>query len=87
MTNEEIFKLIQKTLAKKLELQENEISQISRETTFDDLANEYDFDSLERIEFVMDIERQCHISIPDDEVEWMKNLDDMTNCFEKRLPH
>lgn len=83
---DDIFKVIQDHLAEKMELNEEEKSKLSRETTFDDLNyGKHHFDSLDQIDFVMDIERHFSISIPDDVFEKMHTLGDLESNIEKLI--
>ena len=81
----DIFKIIQDHLAKRLGIDEEEKSNISRETTFDELNKEYKFDSLDRIEFVMEIEAYFSVSIPDDVFERMVTLGDLENTLKNLI--
>jgi acyl carrier protein len=56
--------------------------EVTRETHF---INDLNFDSLDRVEFVMSIEDEFSISVPDEETEKVGTIDDAIMLVKKRL--
>ena len=83
---EEIFSIIKGLLIEKLELEENESFKINKTTKFDEISNETDFDSLDKVEFLMEIEQTFGISIPDDAIDDLNTLGDIEAIVKKLLP-
>ena len=57
-----------------------EVSEVKPEA---DLSNDLGADSLDKVEFIMDVEKEFGISIPDEEAEKLTSVGDVINYVEK----
>jgi acyl carrier protein len=78
---EELFRMfekVKKIIAKQLGIGEEEIKE---DTTFEDLG----IDSLEIFEVIMALEDEFDIEIPNEDVESIKNIADITNYIQSKV--
>ena len=73
-----IFEKIKKTIATQLGIGEDKIKET---TTFEDLG----IDSLEIFEIIIDLEDEFHIEIPNEDVEDIKNVTDITKYIQNKV--
>ena len=73
-----MFERVKKIIAKQLGIGEEEIEQ---GTTFEDLG----IDSLEIFEVIMALEDEFDIEIPNEDVESIKNIADITNYIQSKV--
>ena len=73
-----IFKKVKKVIALQLVIGEEEIKEI---TTFADLG----IDSLEIFEIIMALEDEFNIEIPNEDVENIKNIDDIIKYIKSKV--
>ena len=51
----------------------------------DDVMNDYGFDSLDCVEFIMILEEEFNIDIPDDEAEELSTVSEIINYIKGKL--
>jgi acyl carrier protein len=73
-----MFEKVKKVIAKQLGIGEEEIQE---NTTFEDLG----IDSLEIFEVIMALEDEFDIEIPNEDVENIKTIDDITNYIQSKV--
>lgn len=79
MSREEIEVKVKEIVAEKAEC---EISEVNEQTNLEETLG---MDSLDRVELIMEIEKEFIISVPDDEAEKVSNLSDCVALVEKHL--
>lgn len=72
------FEKVKKMIATQLGISEDEIKE---GTTFEDLG----IDSLEIFEIIMALEDEFDIEIPNEDVESIRNIDDITKYIESKV--
>lgn len=79
MSREEIEVKVKEIVAEKAGC---EISEVNEQTNLEETLG---MDSLDRVELIMEIEKEFIISVPDDEAEKVSNLSDCVALVEKHL--
>ena len=79
MNREEIEVKVKEIVAEKAEC---EISEVNDQTNLEETLG---MDSLDRVELIMEIEKEFIISVPDDEAVKVSNLSDCVALVEKHL--
>lgn len=79
MSREEIEAKVKEIIAEKAEC---EISEVNEQTNLEETLG---MDSLDRVELIMEIEKEFIISVPDDEAVKVSNLSDCVALVEKHL--
>lgn len=79
MSREEIEVKVKEIVAEKAGC---EISEVNEQTNFEETLG---MDSLDRVELIMEIEKEFIISVPDDEAVKVSNLSDCVALVEKHL--
>lgn len=79
MSREEIEIKVKEIVAEKAGC---EISEVNEQTNLEETLG---MDSLDRVELIMEIEKEFIISVPDDEAEKVSNLSDCVALVEKHL--
>lgn len=79
MNREEIEVKVKEIVAEKAGC---EISEVNEQTNLEETLG---MDSLDRVELIMEIEKEFIISVPDDEAEKVSNLSDCVALVEKHL--
>lgn len=74
-----IFEKVKKMLADQLDADENEL------TMETNIAKDLDADSLDVVELLMTIEDEFNIEIPDEEIENIKTIGDLTEYIQNNI--
>ncbi|MBQ6847602.1 MAG: acyl carrier protein [Clostridia bacterium] len=74
-----VFEKVKKMLADQLDADENEL------TMETNIAKDLDADSLDVVELLMTIEDEFNIEIPDEEIENIKTIGDLTEYIQSNM--
>ena len=78
MTRKEIMDKVAETVAETLSI---EVGELDESTSFDD----YDADSLDRLEVLVALEDALGVEIDDDDASQLKTVGDLVDAIERRL--
>lgn len=75
----DIVEKVKDLIADKLGIEKKDI------TLESDFTNDLGADSLDKVELIMEIDKEFSIAIPDDEMEGIKTVQDAVTLIEKKL--